>query len=72
MYLGGKLWYDASPEGAGRLRYDSGRTQRSPNINGQDVWIRFNNTKVFMCQQGVRFRNRLPCSSIPLTDNFIL
>jgi hypothetical protein len=52
IYLGGRLYYDTTTAGAGRLRYDSGRTNRAPKLGTTDIWMRFNNTKVFLCNMG--------------------
>lgn len=57
IYTGGKLWYNA-----GVLTYDSGRYSRPTSLdarkNGQIVpdWMKFTNTKAWLCQLGSQKR----------------
>eukprot|EP00004_Rigifila_ramosa_P004839 TRINITY_DN152_c0_g2_i4.p1 TRINITY_DN152_c0_g2~~TRINITY_DN152_c0_g2_i4.p1 ORF type:complete len:1231 (+),score=275.22 TRINITY_DN152_c0_g2_i4:31-3693(+) len=51
IYSGGQLWY---PDGSTVLNYSNGRYSRSTQLpDGSPSWMRFSNTKVFLCNKGI-------------------
>ena len=52
IYVGGKLQYDTT--NVNMLVYDDGRYARATvDSSGKDVWMQFNDTKVWMCGMGI-------------------
>lgn len=58
MYTGGRLWHDGS---TGLLQYQSGRTTRTTKVNGQEQWMNFTNTLVYLCNVSEKLTNGCCC-----------
>eukprot|EP01132_Coremiostelium_polycephalum_P005307 gene5307-6611_t len=67
IYCGGNLWVDESNQ---KLIYHTGRANRQTQLYQQPVWMKFTNSKLFLCNIGLgHWGNRVEVVGIESHDN---